>query len=70
MLISKQGMVVRVAAKGISQIGRSTQGVRLIQLKADDQLTSIAHVVVKDEEGTGEENGDEAPEGTEEAGEE
>ncbi len=50
MLISKQGMVVRVAVKGISKIGRSTQGVRVINLKASDKLTSVASVIAKEEE--------------------
>ena len=50
MLMSKQGMVVRVAAKGISKVGRSTQGVRVINLKAADRLTSVAKVVTEEEE--------------------
>ncbi len=50
MLISKNGMVVRVAVKGISKVGRSTQGVRVINLKAGDKLTSVASVVAKEEE--------------------
>ncbi|MGB2630381.1 MAG: DNA gyrase subunit A [Candidatus Omnitrophota bacterium] len=51
MLISKQGMVVRVAVKGINTIGRSTQGVKIINLKPSDSLTSVASVVAKAEEG-------------------
>ncbi len=50
MLISIKGMVVRVAANGISKVGRSTQGVRVINLKAGDKLTAIAKVVAKEEE--------------------
>ncbi|MBD3426947.1 MAG: DNA gyrase subunit A [Candidatus Omnitrophica bacterium] len=50
MLISKQGMVVRVAVDGISQIGRATQGVRVINLKSSDRLTSVARVVAEEEE--------------------
>ncbi|MFQ5952969.1 MAG: DNA gyrase C-terminal beta-propeller domain-containing protein, partial [Candidatus Omnitrophota bacterium] len=50
MLISKQGMVVRVAVKGINTIGRATQGVRIITLKSGDRLTSVASVVAKEEE--------------------
>jgi DNA gyrase subunit A len=57
MLISKQGMVVRVGVSGISKIGRATQGVRVINLKPTDKLTSVANVVAKEEEG--EEEGDE-----------
>ncbi|MFH1552895.1 MAG: DNA gyrase subunit A [Candidatus Omnitrophota bacterium] len=50
MLISKQGMVVRVAVSGISKIGRATQGVRVINLKAADKLTAIASVAAQEEE--------------------
>ncbi|MFH1846112.1 MAG: DNA gyrase subunit A [Candidatus Omnitrophota bacterium] len=50
MLISTQGMVVRVAVNGISKIGRSTQGVRVINLKPGDKITSVAYVVSKTEE--------------------
>lgn len=51
MLISQQGMVVRVPVAGISNVGRSTQGVRVISLKPGDKLTSVASVVAKEEEG-------------------
>ena len=54
MLISKHGMVVRVAVKGISKVGRATQGVRVISLKSPDKLTSVASVVSKEEEDAGE----------------
>ena len=50
MLLSKNGMVVRVGASGISNIGRATQGVRVISLKAVDKLISVASVVAKEEE--------------------
>ena len=50
MLISNQGMVVRVEVSGISTVGRATQGVRLITLKKGDRLTSVASVVAKEAE--------------------
>ncbi|MFH1877472.1 MAG: DNA gyrase subunit A [Candidatus Omnitrophota bacterium] len=50
MLISIQGMIVRVAVKGISNIGRATQGVRVINLNASDKLTSVASVIGKEDE--------------------
>jgi DNA gyrase subunit A len=50
MLITTLGMVVRVPVKGISIIGRSTQGVKLIDLKKDDKLTAVASVVAKEKE--------------------
>ncbi|MFA6636281.1 MAG: DNA gyrase subunit A [Candidatus Omnitrophota bacterium] len=50
MLISQQGMVVRVPVAGISNVGRSAQGVRVISLKPGDKLTSVASVVAKEKE--------------------
>jgi DNA gyrase subunit A len=50
MLISMKGMVVRVGVKGINVIGRSTQGVRVINLKSGDKLISVASVVAREKE--------------------
>ncbi|MFH1798578.1 MAG: DNA gyrase subunit A [Candidatus Omnitrophota bacterium] len=50
MLISIKGMVVRVGVSGIRNIGRSTQGVKVINLKSQDKLTSVANVIAKEEE--------------------
>ena len=50
MLISIKGMVVKVGVNGISIIGRSTQGVKVINLKSGDKLISVASVIAKEEE--------------------
>jgi len=42
MFISQGGMLVRVAATSIRQIGRNTQGVRVVRLKEGDKLISAA----------------------------
>ncbi|HUZ85285.1 MAG TPA: DNA gyrase C-terminal beta-propeller domain-containing protein, partial [Gaiellales bacterium] len=44
MLISQDGTVIRQAADGISRMGRSTQGVRVMNLRGDDKVSSIARV--------------------------
>jgi len=44
MFISEKGVVIRVAAKDISCIGRNTQGVRVMRLK-NDKLKGVARVV-------------------------
>ncbi len=49
MAVTKKGMIVRCAVKDIRETGRSTQGVRLIALESDDLVSSVAHVVPKDE---------------------
>jgi len=50
MLITQQGKILRMASKDIRTIGRSTQGVRLIDIEGDDRVVSIARLAEKDEE--------------------
>ncbi len=45
ILISQHGMVQRITAKGISQQGRATQGVRVMNLKKGDHVSAVALVV-------------------------
>lgn len=45
MLISKKGVIIRTSAKGISQIGRNTQGVRIMKLAEGDKVKAIAKIV-------------------------
>jgi DNA gyrase subunit A len=45
MLITNKGMLIRMPAKGISVIGRNTQGVRLITVESkDEQVVGVARV--------------------------
>ncbi|MDX6494574.1 MAG: gyrase subunit, partial [Gaiellales bacterium] len=44
MLISQDGTVIRQKAEGISRMGRATQGVRVMNLREGDRLSSIARV--------------------------
>ena len=55
MLITINGMLIRMDVNDISLIGRSTQGVRLIRL-ADDELVATVAKVEKEEEVPEEEN--------------
>ena len=50
MLITQQGKTIRMSAKDIRIIGRSTQGVKLIDVEGDDRTVSIARLAEKDEE--------------------
>ncbi len=45
VLISKEGTVIRVPAKDISCMGRSTQGVRVMNLRQGDRVSAVARVV-------------------------
>jgi len=51
MLISNSGTLVRTPAAEISQLGRNTQGVRVIRLDTEEQLVGLAQVqAVEDDE--------------------
>ena len=50
MLITQQGKILRMASKDIRTIGRSTQGVRLIDIEGDDCAVSIARLAEEDDE--------------------
>jgi DNA gyrase subunit A len=50
MLITQQGKILRTVARDIRTIGRATQGVRLIEIDADDRVVSLARLAEKDEE--------------------
>ena len=45
LFISQNGMVQRTQAGGISQMGRATQGVRVMNMKEDDRVSAVALVV-------------------------
>ncbi len=49
MLITLQGKILRMASKSIRTIGRSTQGVRLIDIEGEDRAVSIARLAERDD---------------------
>ena len=51
MLITKQGIVIRMPVKGIRVSGRNTQGVKLVHLDEGDIVCDVARVVIEDDEG-------------------
>ena len=48
LFISQNGMVQRTSVSGISQMGRSTQGVKVMNIKDDDVVSAVALVVESD----------------------
>ena len=44
VIVSTQGQIIRLALEGISLIGRATQGVRIMRMKEDDKVASVALV--------------------------
>ena len=50
MLITDGGKVLRCPVKGISTMGRATQGVRVMKLDSGERLVSMARVAERDED--------------------
>ena len=50
MIISQKGIVIRLPIKGVTVIGRNTQGVKLINLDKGDRVVDVARVVSEEEE--------------------
>ena len=50
MIISDKGQVIRTKISGISLMGRTTQGVRLIKLKESELVVAVEKILDPDEE--------------------
>jgi DNA gyrase subunit A len=50
MLVTRQGVIIRLPVEGIRVIGRNTQGVKVINLDAGDTVMDVARVVKEDDE--------------------
>ncbi len=50
LVITQQGMILRMQTNDVRLIGRATQGVKLIDIEGDDQVVSIARLVEKEED--------------------
>ncbi len=50
MIINRSGIVIRIAVADLRVMGRATQGVRLITLKGDDEIASVAKIEHEEEE--------------------
>ena len=51
MMVTRNGVIIRVPVEGIRVIGRNTQGVRVMNLDAGDTVRDVARVVEEDEAG-------------------
>ena len=56
MLITQKGMMLRTDLTALRQIGRATQGVRLIRLREQDKVVAVAKIA-KDDQANGTNNG-------------
>ena len=50
ILITSKGNLMRMALADLREIGRATQGVRLIRVEEDDRVVAVASVVTEKEE--------------------
>jgi DNA gyrase subunit A len=50
MLITQEGMIIRLNVSGVREVGRSAQGVRLMNLDPGDRIVAVAKLAEKDEE--------------------
>jgi len=62
MIINKSSIVIRIAVDQLRVMGRATQGVKLINLKQNDQIASVAKVEREEEEAVEGDAQNEAPE--------
>ncbi len=69
MLITGQGVVIRMPVKGIRIAGRNTQGVKLVNLDDHDSVMDVARLVPDDDTGVEGAEGDEEPVGVDGEGE-
>lgn len=49
MIINKSGIIIRIGIESLRVMGRATQGVRLINLRANDEIAAVAKVKIDDE---------------------
>jgi len=54
MLVTDGGKILRLAARGISLIGRVTQGVKLMDAEAEERVVSLAKVAEQSDDGEAE----------------
>jgi len=66
MIITQAGNVLRIPVSSLRVMGRATQGVRLINLRENDSIASVAYVEVsEDDNETDNEIGEESAESAE-----
>jgi DNA gyrase subunit A len=62
MMITKNGIMIRVPVEGIRITGRNTQGVKVMNLTAGDLVVDVARVVKEEGDENGDDDEGDAPE--------
>jgi len=60
MVMTEKGMAIRLRCSQIREVGRNTQGVRLVRLEEGDKIASVAPVIVEEDDGAEEKASPEA----------
>jgi DNA gyrase subunit A len=50
MIITSEGIIIRLAVEGIPNMGRTTQGVKMMRMDENDQVVALARVASKEDE--------------------
>jgi len=50
LLITEQGLLIRIAASDVRETGRAAQGVRLIDVAEGDRVVAVAKLAERDDE--------------------
>ncbi|NQY68479.1 MAG: DNA gyrase subunit A [Flavobacteriales bacterium] len=50
MIINKSGITIRMAVETLREMGRATQGVRLIKLKGEDSIAAVTKIEVSEDD--------------------
>jgi len=50
MIINKSGIIIRISMDTLRVMGRATQGVKLIRLGENDQISSVEKISLEEEE--------------------
>lgn len=49
MIINRSGVAIRISVEDLRVMGRAAQGVKVINLRADDEIAAVAKVVKEDD---------------------
>lgn len=61
MFITEGGIMLRTDLSQVREIGRATQGIRLIRLKEGDSVTAVAKIVPEDDNGDDDQDSTDSP---------
>ncbi|MEE3362481.1 MAG: DNA gyrase subunit A, partial [Anaerovoracaceae bacterium] len=57
LLINSDGIIIRIAASEVSRLGRATQGVKIMKVKGDSNIISMAKVIREEDADDAQEKG-------------